>query len=70
MSSPIVDNLSNHVKAEIDRLTKKQANALKVATRIGMTPEEAQQYESCQTEIVKLADELQKLCRVSPVSSD
>jgi len=49
------------LKAEIDRLTKRQADVLRIATRIGMTPTEAKQYESWQTELVKLVDELRRL---------
>jgi hypothetical protein len=49
------------LKAEIGRLTKKQADVLRVATQIGMTPDEAKQYDSRQTELVKLVDELRRL---------
>jgi hypothetical protein len=49
------------LKAEIDRLTKQQADVLRVATRIGMTPTEAKQYDAWQTELVKLVDELRRL---------
>ena len=49
------------LKTEIDRLTKKQADVLRVATRIGMTPAEAKQYESWQTELLKFVDELRRL---------
>jgi hypothetical protein len=65
--TPNTEKTSEHVKAvrrlkaEIDRLTKKQADVLRVATRIGMTPDEAKQYDSWQTELVKLVDELRTL---------
>ena len=42
------------LEAEIDRLTKKQADHLRVATSIGTTPDEAKQHDSRQSELVKL----------------
>jgi len=65
--SPSADKPSDPVKAvrrliaEIDRLTKQQADLLRVATRIGMTPDEAKRYESWQTELLKRVEELRQL---------
>jgi hypothetical protein len=50
-----------HLKTEIDRLTRKQADVLRVATRIGMTPAEAKQYDAWQSELIKLVEELRRI---------
>jgi hypothetical protein len=62
-----VEKLSEHTKAirhlktEIDRLTRKQADVLRVATRVGMTPAEARQYDFWQTELLELVEESRRI---------
>ena len=49
------------IKEEIDRLTELQSDALKNATFVGMTPEEAQEYDSRRTQILNLVNRLETL---------
>ena len=51
----------HHLKQEIDRLTEIQVKALKSATFVGMTPEEAQDYDNRRQEIFKLVQQLMLL---------
>jgi hypothetical protein len=46
------------LKREIDRLTQVQADALKSATFIGMTPDEAKEYDERRQKIRELVKEL------------
>jgi hypothetical protein len=46
------------LKREIDRLTQVQADALKSATFIGMTPDEAKEYDERRQKITELVKEL------------
>jgi len=51
----------NRVKEEIDRLTEQQSQALKHATFVGMTPEEAQEYDNRRSQITTLLQQLEAL---------
>ena len=51
----------HRIKQEIDRLTERQAHALKQATYVGMTPEEAKEYDQRRSEITKLLRQLEVL---------
>jgi hypothetical protein len=46
------------IKQEIDRLTGEQSQALKLAVYVGMTPDEAKQYDERLRRIEKLGTEL------------
>ena len=46
------------IKQEIDRLTEIQVKALKSATFVGMTPDEAQEYDNRLQKIFKLVEQL------------
>jgi hypothetical protein len=46
------------IKQEIDRLTGEQSPALKLAVYVGMTPDEAKQYDERLRRIEKLGTEL------------
>lgn len=46
------------ITEEIDRLTEQQTHALKSATFIDMTSEQAQEYDSRRGRIAKLAEQL------------
>jgi hypothetical protein len=54
-------NAVHTVKQQIDTLTEKQIDALKHATYLGMTPDEAQDYDERRKTIVKLVAELKAL---------
>jgi hypothetical protein len=49
------------IKERIDLLTEQQGQALKSATYLGMTPEEAQDYDQRRAEILKLVQQLETL---------
>jgi hypothetical protein len=49
------------LKQDIDRLTELQAAALKSATYLGMTPDEAKEYDQRREEILKLVERLTML---------
>ncbi len=51
----------HRVKEEIDRLTEIQSHALKQATFVGMTPEEAQEYDDRRSQITRLLHQLEAL---------
>jgi hypothetical protein len=51
----------HRIKEEIDRLTEEQAHALKHATFVGMTPEEAQEYDDRRSQITRLLRQLEIL---------
>lgn len=53
----------HRIKQEIDRLTEQQAHALKQATFVGMTPDEAKEYDERRTLITKFIRELELLER-------
>jgi uncharacterized protein YciW len=43
---------------EIDKLTVRQAEALQMATYVGMTPDEAQEYDERRRQILKYVQDL------------
>ena len=49
------------IKQEIDRLTELQSEALKNATFVGMTPDEAKEYDNRRTQILNLVHRLETL---------
>ncbi len=51
----------HHLKEEIDRLTVEQLEALKAATFVGMTRDEAKEYDERRAKIIRLIDELRQL---------
>jgi len=51
------------VKAEIDLLTAQQTNALQMATFLGMTPEEAKEYDNRRSRITRLVKQLAMLTK-------
>ena len=46
------------IKQEIDRLTDLQGKALELATHVGMTPDEAKEYDERRKQIRKLVGQL------------
>jgi len=52
--------LIHTIKCEIDRLSEKQAEALKTATYLGMTPDEAKEYDR-RERIAELVHQMQLL---------
>lgn len=48
----------HRVKGEIDRLTEQQSDALKRAIYLGMTTDEAKEYDERQRQITELVQEL------------
>ena len=48
----------HRLKQEIDRLTEEQAEALKAATYLGMTSEQAKHYDERRRNITKLVQQL------------
>jgi len=48
----------HRLKEEIDKLTAQQDEALKTATYLGMTTDEAKDYEDWRTLILKLVSEM------------
>jgi hypothetical protein len=51
----------HRLKEEIGRLTKQQAEALQSATYLGMSPDEAKQYDARRAQILKLVEQLRQL---------
>ena len=51
----------HRLKEEIGRLTKQQTEALQSATYLGMSPEEAKQYDARRARILKLVEQLHQL---------
>jgi hypothetical protein len=51
------------VNAEIDLLTAQQTNALQMATFLGMTPEEAKEYDNRRSRITRLVKQLAMLTK-------
>ncbi len=51
---------SRQQEEEIDRLTEEQVKALKAATYVGMTPNEAKDYDARREKINKLIRELER----------
>lgn len=51
----------HRVKQEIDTLTEQQIEALRQATYVGMTPDEAQDFDARRKRIVLLVQELTQL---------
>lgn len=48
----------HRLKEEIDKLTLQQAEALRMATLVGMTPDEAQEYDARRKLILKYVHDL------------
>jgi len=53
------------LKEEIDRLTEQQSETLRAATYIGMTPDEAREYDNRRDQILALLRELENLGRAA-----
>ena len=51
----------HRVKQEIDKLTEEQVEALKQATFVGMTPDEAKEYDERRKRITVLVQQLATL---------
>ncbi len=51
----------HRLKQEIDRLTKQQAEALQSATYLGMSPDDAKQYDARRAQILTLVEQLRQL---------
>jgi len=51
----------HHLKKEIDSLTKKQSEAIQSATYLGMTADEAKEYDSRRDQILKLVEQVRQL---------
>ena len=51
----------HRIKQEIDKLSEQQSEALKTATYVGMTAEEAREYDARRQQITKLVEELRLL---------
>jgi hypothetical protein len=49
------------LKQEIDELTLQQSNALKSAIYVGMTPDEAKDYDARRSRIMQLAEQLRHI---------
>jgi hypothetical protein len=48
----------HRLKQEIDKLTEQQADALQTAIYVGMTPDEAQEYDGRRRQILKYVQDL------------
>lgn len=48
----------HRLKEEIDKLTLQQSKALRMATLVGMTPDEAQEYDQRRKVILKYVHDL------------
>lgn len=59
--APNVLNTVQQLKAEIERLSDEQSTALKTATFVGMTPDEAKEYDERRKKITRLMEELRIL---------
>ena len=51
----------HHLKEEIVHLTKQQTEALQSATYLGMSPDEAKQYDARRGQILKRVEQLREL---------
>jgi hypothetical protein len=51
----------HHLKEEIDSLTKKQSEAIQSATYLGMSRDEAKEYDSRRDTILKLVEQMREL---------
>ena len=51
----------HRLKQEIDQLSEQQSEALKSATYLGMTPDEAKEYDARRQKITQLVQELSLL---------
>jgi len=51
----------HRLKKEIDSLTKKQSEAIQSATYLGMTADEAKEYDSRRDRILKLVEQVRQL---------
>ena len=51
----------HRLKEEIDKLTEQQADALKTATYLGMTTDEAKEYEQRREKILEFVKDLKML---------
>jgi hypothetical protein len=49
------------LKQEIDELTLQQSDALKSAIYVGMTPDEAKDYDARRSRIMQLAEQLRHI---------
>jgi Asp-tRNA(Asn)/Glu-tRNA(Gln) amidotransferase C subunit len=58
---PEHESAVHRLKEEIDWLTKEQSEALLTATYLGMTPDEAKEYDSRRDKILKLVEQLRQL---------
>jgi hypothetical protein len=63
MAAPKIDTLTllHQLKQQIDELAEQQMDALKMATYVGMTPEEAKEYDQRREKITALVEELSEL---------
>lgn len=48
----------HRLKQEIDKLTVQQAGALQLAMQVGMTPDEAQEYDQRRQQILRYVQDL------------
>jgi hypothetical protein len=55
------ESVIHRLKEEIHSLTKRQSEALLTATYVGMTPDEAKEYDSRRDEILKLVEQPRQL---------
>jgi len=51
----------HRLKEEIDKLTKQQSDALQLATLVGMTPDEAEEYDQRRKKILEYVQDLKVL---------
>ena len=51
----------HRLKQEIDKLTEQQFVALQMSMQVGMTPEEAQEYDQRRNQILKYVQDLAML---------
>ena len=58
--SPTVEAI-HRLKEEIDRLTEQQSEALRTATYLGMTTDEAKEYEERKQRILEYVQDLKML---------
>jgi len=54
-------DIFQRIKQEIERLTREQSEALKSATFVGMTPNEAKEYDDRRKKITCLVEQLRLL---------
>jgi hypothetical protein len=55
--------LVHQIKQQIDALAEQQPEALKQATYIGMTPDEAEEYDGRRKKITALVEELNEVTK-------